>query len=136
MFCFSNRSGAARELSPGLYGISNHLLDTPWPKVVNAKHALRTLLESGGPTIEGLMDVLADNRKPHDDQLPDTGVGVELERMLAPAFIRSPDYGTRCSTVVLVKNDGQTRFVERTFPADGSDPTDAVFEFCADEPLH
>ncbi len=118
---FSNR-GARRALTPGLYGLSNHLLDTPWPKVVRAKDLLRTILEAERIEPEALFALLADETKAPDDALPDTGVGLEWERLLSPIFIRSPKYGTRASTVVLTNRRGGTDVYERTFPVDGSTP--------------
>ncbi|WP_456427448.1 NRDE family protein [Rhodocaloribacter sp.] len=118
---YSNR-GARRALAPGLYGLSNHLLDTPWPKVVRAKTALRTILDEDRIEPEALFALLADETKAPDDALPDTGVGLEWERLLSSIFIRSPKYGTRASTVILTNHQGKTDVYERTFPPDGSAP--------------
>lgn len=112
---YSNREGATRQLSPGLYGLSNALLDTPWPKVVQGKTALAELLAAGPPVPEGLLAILADTTRPPDELLPDTGVGRERERLLSSRFIVSPGYGTRASTVVLIDRRGELTFVERTF---------------------
>jgi len=117
---FSNR-GARRALGPGLYGLSNHLLDTPWPKVVRAKTMLASILDEERIEPEALFALLADETKAPDDELPDTGVGLEWERLLSSIFIRSPKYGTRASTVVLTNRRGRTDVYERTFPVDGSE---------------
>ncbi len=130
---FSNR-GARRTLVPGLYGLSNHLLDTPWPKVVRAKEWLRAILDSGRIEPEALFEMLADETKAPDDALPDTGVGLEWERMLSSIFIRSPEYGTRASTVVLANRRGETHVYERTFPTDGSEPFTRHFRLPASTP--
>jgi uncharacterized protein with NRDE domain len=117
---YSNRDGRVRSLAPGLYGLSNALLDTPWPKVAGAKAEMGALLSSGGTFHpEDLFRLLADTSRPADDQLPDTGVGLELERLLSSRFIVSPRYGTRASTVVLIGTDGEATFVERTFDPAG-----------------
>jgi uncharacterized protein with NRDE domain len=112
---YSNRERVIRLLPPGIYGASNALLDTPWPKVAQGKAALRALLASGPPAPEALLAILADTARPPDALLPDTGVGLERERLLASRFILSPDYGTRASTVILIDRTGELTFVERTF---------------------
>ncbi|HEY7745770.1 MAG TPA: NRDE family protein [Desulfuromonadales bacterium] len=112
---YSNRDGAIRHLSPGIYGLSNALLDTPWPKVAQGKAALQELLAAGPPEPESLMAILADTSRPSDHLLPDTRVGLERERLLSSRFIVSADYGTRASTVVLVARTGLVTFVERSF---------------------
>jgi uncharacterized protein with NRDE domain len=116
---YSNREGAVRGLPPGLYGLSNAALDTPWPKVRRGKAALAGLLSRGGPLDpEALFALLADRTRPPDGELPDTGVGLAWERTLAPAFIVGPDYGTRAATVLLVGRDGMVTFTERRFERD------------------
>lgn len=122
-----DRAKAPRALGRGMYGLSNAALDTPWPKVQRLKQALTQALEcAASPTAleTMLFAALADRMAPHDDALPDTGVGLERERWLAPAFIRTPDarYGTRCSTVVIAERhaDGiSARVVERQFDDEG-----------------
>ncbi|GIV60965.1 MAG: hypothetical protein KatS3mg043_2054 [Rhodothermaceae bacterium] len=118
---FSNRDGR-QELAPGLYGLSNHLLDTPWPKVVHARARLAALLEAGPPEPEALFELLADTTPAPDEALPETGVGREWERRLSSAFIRAPGYGTRATTVLLVDAEGVITVAERTFPHDGQAP--------------
>lgn len=117
----SNRGGEVRVLPPGIYGLSNHLLDTPWPKVTAGKAAVGAL--AGGSAapdpIAELFALLSDQTRPADDRLPDTGISREWERLLSSAFIASPEYGTRSSTVVLVGRDGQVTFAERSFARDG-----------------
>jgi uncharacterized protein with NRDE domain len=121
LFCFSNR-GVPQFLEPGIYGLSNRLLDTPWPKVVQGKRAMKILLrEKNGLSPEALLALLADGSRQPDDRLPDTGVGLEWERILSPLFIESPDYGTRASTVLLIGRNGCVTFVERVFNG-GADP--------------
>jgi len=121
LFYYSNRGEASR-LAPGIHGMSNHLLDTPWPKVNRGKQTLERLLAGDrNPSPEALLDLLASRSRPPDDQLPDTGVGLEWERILSPLFIESPTYGTRCSTVLLIDRQGVVTFVERVFNG-GSEP--------------
>jgi len=115
----SNRAERARSLAPGLHGLSNAGLDTPWPKVVRIKQALAGWAAEGTAAIEPLFDALADRTLADDDVLPSTGVSRERERLLSAPFIVSDSYGTRCSTVVTVDRDGVARFLERTFDARG-----------------
>jgi len=116
----SNRGNGARRLAPGVYGVANELLDTPWPKVTAGKAALERLLRAG-PGLGSLLAILDDTRTFEDHALPDTGVGLERERMLAPMRIVSPLYGTRCSSAVLVEASGHTQFAERSYDADGAE---------------
>ena len=114
----SNHGVAPQSVSPGTHGLSNHVLDTPWPKVQRTTRRLdETLSASNGsaPDADVLLDLLDDRTPAPDEALPDTGVGLEAERMLSPPFIESPDYGTRASTVLLIGHDGAIRFIERTF---------------------
>lgn len=116
---YSNRECRIRPLKPGLYGLSNHLLDTPWPKVKKAKSAAARLIRAQTPLRpENVFDLLHDRTPFPDNRLPQTGVGLTWERILSPAFVTSPGYGTRSSTVVLKKNIGTTVFVERSFDRD------------------
>lgn len=111
----SNCGVAPRRLEPGVYGLSNHLLDTPWPKVVRARTAFAAHLERKDVSEEALFCLLADTELAPDAELPDTGIGLEFERVLSAPFIVSPEYGTRASTVLLCRADGLVRFSERTF---------------------
>ncbi len=114
---YSNRGGGPVSLPPGVYGLSNHLLDTPWPKVRRARERFRRVVtaEKSRPRTEALFAVLADRRRPGDDELPDTGIGLEWERLLAAIFIVSPIYGTRSSTVLIRDSRNRILFVERQF---------------------
>lgn len=127
---YSNRAQAPWTLAPGFYGVSNHLLDTPWPKVARGKHALAEILADGDAlSTDAIFRLLAERSRADDHCLPDTGVGLELERVLSPLFITSPVYGTRSSTVVLIDRTGEVTFIERTF-TNGSDEWDeARYEF-------
>lgn len=117
---FSNREGRPRRLAPGVYGLSNHLLNTPWPKVVSGRNALQALVrEPATELVESLLELLSDRTRPSDDLLPRTGIDDDWERLLSAAFIASEPYGTRSSTVVLVGRDGSATFVEESFGAGG-----------------
>ena len=111
---FSNRSNGIRALPPGLYGLSNHLLDSQWPKVTRGKAMLSEILGQGLES-EAMFDLLGDRELARDEELPDTGIGLERERALSPIFIATPNYGTRCSTVVIADHRGKFEFEERVF---------------------
>jgi uncharacterized protein with NRDE domain len=115
LYYYSNRGKGLQAISPGIHGLSNHLLNTPWPKVEKGKKALQKLLASSSLSTEDLFALLYDQTPVPDSELPHTGVDIEWERLLAPLFIVSMECGTRCSTVILVKNDGQVNFLERSF---------------------
>ncbi|MFZ0449200.1 MAG: NRDE family protein [Desulfatiglandaceae bacterium] len=130
LFWYSNRGGKISRLSKGLYGLSNHLLDTPWPKVEKAKDGLKRLLSSGDELKpEDLLTLLQDRRRPPDKDLPQTGVEIAWERILAPIFISSSTYGTRSSTVILVDRKDRVLFTERTFHSGGDDFRDIRYRF-------
>ena len=116
LYYYSNRAGEVRALTPGLYGLSNHLLDTPWPKLERGRRTLRQVLDHEfDPTPEAFLHLLADRTPAPDAELPNTGVPLEWERWLSPVFIDAPGYGTRSSTVLMVDNGGRARMVERTW---------------------
>ena len=132
LFYFSNREGGARELGPGVYGLSNHLLDSPWPKVTAGKSGLTALLAGAGKLTPSLFRLLSDRSQATDDLLPRTGVSPEWERLLSSAFIASEGYGTRSSTVVLVGRDGVVRFEEHCFGPGAAPEEEATYEFVID----
>ncbi|OEH92728.1 NRDE family protein [Bacillus solimangrovi] len=118
MMYYSNVENTSKELPSGIYGLSNHLLDTPWPKVRRGKEQLRQALQNGNLQ-ENLFKILHDQLIAKDEDLPNTGVGLEWERLLSPLFIQSEHYGTRASTVLLVDVNGNVHFTERTFSSRG-----------------
>jgi uncharacterized protein with NRDE domain len=117
---FESTRGAGRELGPGIYGLSNHLLDTPWPKVQKAKSRLQAALSNITDTAP-LLALLRDDRPAPDAQLPQTGVSVEWERLLSSAFVRAQDYGTRCSTIIRIEAEGRAYFEEWSWSPIGSE---------------
>ncbi len=130
---FSNRSGdAPRSLAPGIYGLSNAYLDTPWPKVTRAVVAFACSIASR-VHVEPLLRMLDNRALARDLELPSTGVPYDWERALSAIHIRAKGYGTRASTVVTVRNDGLTTFFERSY--DTTDPerfSDRHYEFTID----
>ena len=132
----SNRASGAIALSAGIHGLSNHLLDTPWPKLVRSKARLAAAL--GGQTLDSAaaFALLADREPSDETALPMTGVSREWERMLSSAFIVSPEYGTRCSTVFTLGRDGSANFVERSFDAAGNMTSEIAHAFTVTAPAH
>lgn len=115
-FYYSNRDGPPRPVSPGIHGMSNAQLDDPWPKVVRSTARLDALVEDGDVSADALLEILDDREPAPVEELPDTGVGTETERMLSPPFIDGDEaYGTRASTVFLIHRSGRVTFVERSF---------------------
>jgi uncharacterized protein with NRDE domain len=109
----------ARTLEPGVYALSNHLLDTPWPKVRQAKSQLSAALDEL-PKAAAMLDLLRDDETAPDGELPRTGVSLELERMLSSAFVRGETYGTRSSTIFTIAVDGTASFAEWAWSETGS----------------
>ena len=123
LWYFSNQTDGIQKISPGIYGLSNHLLDTAWPKVVTGKRKLKHKIDTAAALDETeLFDLLFNRHTPPDHSLPDTGVGLERERVLGSLFIVSPDYGTRSSSIVLIKKTGEVTFVERTYALNTGEP--------------
>jgi len=112
---YSNQQNNVNLLEPGLYGLSNHLLDTPWPKVQRAKKSLHQIIQKGNITVASLFDLLTDETQAADDELPDTGIPKEIEKKVSPIFIKNDRYGTRSSTILLLDAEGNITFVERRY---------------------
>ncbi len=129
LWYYSNVDRRKMMLGSGVYGLSNHLLDTAWPKVEQGKSKLKEALSNEYINTEDLFKSLSSDNKAPDNKLPDTGVGIEMERMLSPMFIKSPKYGTRCSTVLTVDNSNNVCFIERTFDTGTFQYTDRSFDF-------
>ncbi|THF66420.1 NRDE family protein [Pseudothauera nasutitermitis] len=121
-------TGRVRMLEAGVYGLSNGVLDTPWPKLLAARERLAATLR-GGLDENALLALLRDDTPAADEHLPDTGVSPEWERWLSPAFIRAPGYGTRCSTLVRFGRDGQVRLREWSWNERGEAAGEIVHDF-------
>lgn len=126
----SNRAPGPQALPAGIHALSNAALDTPWPKTTGLQAAMAGALaraSSAGQLAEQLFSALADPRPAADADLPDTGVGLDRERLLSPRFVRMPDpaspgravYGTRCATVLIRDASGATCITERSVTAEG-----------------
>lgn len=112
---FSNRSDQEPLiLAPGFYGLSNHLLDTPWPKVLKTKEALRRVVGQGRTDFPALFEILANTEEARLDELPDTGISKDWEKLLSPAYINAEElgYGTRMQTILTISDAGQVQMCE------------------------
>jgi uncharacterized protein with NRDE domain len=128
LWFFSNSDGKLYRVAPGVHGLSNHVLDEPWPKVRRATAALGALLAKPFDA-EDCFELLADETVADDRDLPDTGLGLERERKSSAIRIRDAEYGTRCSSVLVWRADGAIEFQERSFAPDGSTTGTVRFSF-------
>lgn len=112
---YSNKTNEIVHVEPGIHGLSNDLLDTPWPKVERARRELENLLKQDAPDEQALFDLLKNDSPAPDSVLPDTGIPLELERAVSPIFIRTSKYGTRSSTILLIDKKGLVTFEERRY---------------------
>ena len=129
LWYFSNYGTGKQKLAHGFFGLSNHLLDTPWPKVVRGKDKIGQLLTQVTLEPAELFHAMYDEGRAADGELPDTGIGLERERALSSMFIKTSNYGSRCSTVVLVDHDNEVTFAERVYDLRTFAYTDRVFRF-------
>lgn len=129
LWYLSNYQKKVKQLTNGVHGLSNHLLDTPWPKVARGKEKFVRLIISERLSAEMLFEFLYDTERADDNQLPDTGIGLERERALSSMFIKTSGYGTRCSTVVLVDNQNNVEYTERLYDLKTFEFEDRVFNF-------
>lgn len=128
LWYFSNYKDGITKLENGLYGLSNSLIDVPWPKVVRGKKKLVPILGKSDLTTEELMEFLYDTEVATEN-LPSTGVTPELEKALSSMFIKTPGYGSRCSTVVLVDKENHVKFSERVYDLATFNYTLSEYEF-------
>ncbi len=122
LYYFSNRTKDHRisPLPPGIYGLSNHLLDTPWPKLLRARNSFtQALKESVPPDSKRLVELMNDSYQPPEEQLPDTGVSKGVEKLLSSCFIASEDYGTRNTCVLMIDSHSQLQWVEQEYLPEG-----------------
>lgn len=129
-FVSNHPAAAAVAIAPGLHGLSNAALDEPWPKVRRTERALREWLARPGE-LSVLLDALHDEHAAADAELPDTGIGIERERMLAPVFVRGAQYGTRATTLIAIERDGTGVVIERRFGPDGIPLGESLERFVA-----
>ncbi|PWH82926.1 NRDE family protein [Brumimicrobium oceani] len=130
IYHYSNISNAITKIQPGIHGVSNALLNTPWPKLEFAKSELEDKIQSHNLNQETLFTILKNEKKADVDQLPKTGLTDELEKQLSSIFIDIDNYGTRCSTLLFIDKSRKMKFVERTYDAGNIEKgEDVVFGF-------
>lgn len=118
-----------RKIAPGFYGLSNHLLNTPWPKVTQGLQKMRKPMTAEKLSTTAIFEALHDTTLADDADLPDTGIGYEKEKALSAMFIKMRDYGTRCSTVLAIDRAGKVKLAERVYNTTTFEHTDRVFSF-------
>lgn len=127
MYYYSNMTTSSHAISAGTHALSNKFLNTPWPKVERAREHLNTYVsEQKTIDVADLLRLMEHVEPAEDRALPDTGVGIDLERKLSPMFIHMPNYGTRSTTIIAITHEGEVSFVEQTY-VDGK-PTHTVSE--------
>ena len=128
----SNRAAGGQPLAPGVFGLSNALLDTPWDKLLRSKKALQNSVDAGAVTLDALLDLVDDRAPGADAENIAGGLTGSLVRAASAPFIVTPEYGTRCSTALLFRADGHIEIAERRFDADGNLNGESRFVFVAD----
>ncbi len=114
LFFFSNQSKDIIKLEPGIHGLSNHLLNTPWFNVKRAKELLKNAVDKGNNFINDSFELLSDKTLSPDDELPETGLKKVIEKSISSIFVETKDYGTRASTVILIDKNDNVTFVEKS----------------------
>jgi uncharacterized protein with NRDE domain len=133
LYYFSNQTNQLTRLSEGVYGLSNHLLDTPWQKVIKSKEAFLDVTSEKKISTDDLFKILSDDKEAPDDQLPDTGLPPELEKAVSPVFIKSDLYGTRSSTILLINSVNEVLFIEKSLDSKTKRWNESGFEFRLEE---
>ena len=132
LYYFSNIEQDLRALEPGIYGLSNALLDSDWPKQVRGRERMQQLIEDNHLDHDSLASAVSRHQPESDSALPDTGVGIDFERLLSAQFIISPDYGTRAMTTLRRDREGRCQFREEEFTSGGESTGSASFELSPD----
>lgn len=132
LYYCSSELDKIQAISPGNHGLSNGLLNSPWPKVVGGKQLFIECIQKK-PDIECLMAMLADQTKASLDELPNTGIGLEMEHTLSSRYISTPLYGTRSSTVITVDKNHKVYFLEKNFAIEGGQDITREFRFKLDK---
>lgn len=135
LFYFTNRGGSSGPVTPGIHALSNHLLDTGWPKATAAASRLEAIVRQKNVDPEQIFAALSDSAPFAASLLPDTEVGPERERTLSPIFIEGELYGTRSTTVLLIDHRGGVTFIERTFDRDAVASTTERYSFRIQVPV-
>lgn len=127
---YNSFENTTHTLEAGVYGLSNASLNSPWPKLDAGRSALANYCQHADIlSHEHLFELLTNKRAAKDEDLPQTGISIEWERMLSSIFIQSDDYGTRSSTILLINKDKHAYWEERTFNSKADLTHKQVFEF-------
>lgn len=126
---YSNQNHEMFRLGTGLYGLSNSLLDTKWPKVETGKGKFKQIIEQESLDIEALFSFMYDKTLAPDEKLPDTGIGYEKEKLLSSMFIELPGYGTRNTTILVKDKNDNVQIIERTYSHEDESTSELKFEF-------
>jgi len=128
LYYYSKYNDEITQVEPGIHGLSNHSLNTPWPKVVLGKNMLKELMDDK-LIHHKLFNILKDTTVPRDEDLPDTQIGIELERLLSPIYIESPQYGTRAMTVVTIDYNNEVTFIEKSLDTEVMQWKESFYSF-------
>lgn len=116
MFYFSNKQNKIEEIEAGIHGLSNRFLNSSWPKLEKGKKMFEQIIQDGNElAVNEIFELLNDSSLPQDSELPDTGVGIEWERILAPIFIKTELYGTRASSIITIDYNDRITFIEKSY---------------------
>ena len=126
---YSNQNHELFRLGTGLYGLSNALLDTRWPKVEIGKEKFKQIIEQESLDFDALFNFMYDKTLAPDNKLPDTGIGYEKEKLLSSMFIELPGYGTRNTTVLVKDKNDNVQIIERTYSQPNDSTSELEFEF-------
>src|SRR5690606_37231388 len=129
LYYYSNHAAGVNRLTEGFYGISNNLLDSPWPKVTLGKQKIGAILQKQNINPEEILGALNNDAVAEDAELPQTGLSLERERALSAMFIKTENYGSRCSTVILIDKQNNVEFTERTYDLNTTQPLTQSFRF-------
>ena len=135
LYYFTNRGGSSGPITPGIHALSNHLLDTRWPKAAAAGDRLEAVVQQPSVDPEQIFAALSDPAPFADVLLPDTGIGPDRERTLSPIFIEGELYGTRSTTVLLIGRSDRVTFIERTFDRPRETPATERYSFRIEVPV-
>jgi len=126
---YSNQNNKIYQLGSGLYGLSNALLDTKWPKVERGKEKFADIISHDVINVESIFSFMNDRTLAEDEQLPDTGIGYEKEKLLSSLYIEMPGYGTRNTTIILKDNEGKVEVIDRAYNRNNNSTSDKEFKF-------
>jgi uncharacterized protein with NRDE domain len=129
LFFFSNQTKKLIKIKPGVHGLSNHLLDTPWFKVKKGKELLKKAIDKKDTLVDDLFLMLSDKTFSPKNELPDTGLPKEIEKSISSIFVETPDYGTHSSTVILIDKKDTVTFIEKSLDTQTKKWTINAFKF-------